>query len=193
MLLAPLHSPANPSFVAVLRSLNDAGYTFAALSTDPAPIVTADAAGAQRGTSLGSVSAEQAFERTQDTASRILTGANATTVEKKPAKNQAALYFSYIVPISARTMDFSKFRNQVSNWLIARYSTFDTYTPYLYGVVEGQGVDLSESGHTVKGDRYAQVGILYGLTDADLPRHAIGAPAHAADASGGADASGSGS
>jgi hypothetical protein len=47
-------------------------------------------------------------------------------------------------------------------------------------------VDLSESGHTTKGDRYAQVGILYGLQDADLPRHTIGALAGAAQEGGGA-------
>lgn len=187
MLLAPLHSSANPSFVTVMRSLSEAGYTFAALSADPAAIVTSDASGARRGASLGSVSAEQASDRVQYTAGLLLSGSTATTVETKPEKNQPALYLNFIVPISARTADFSKFRTLISNWLVARFAQTDTYTPYLYGVVEGQGVDLSESSHTSKGDRYAQVGILYGLTDAGLPRHALGAPAH----TGTADSAGS--
>ena len=182
MLLAPIHSPANPAFVTVLGNLNDAGYTFAALSTDSTAMVTGDTNGARRSNSMGSVSSEQAVDRIADTSRRLLTGATATTVEKTPKSGQAALYLNFIVPISARTADFSKFRTLISNCLVATYSQYDTYTNYLYGVVEGEGVDLSETSHTSKGDRYAQVGILYGITDADLPQHAVGAPANVVDA-----------
>jgi hypothetical protein len=174
MLLAPLHSPSNPSFVTVLRNLSDAGYAFAALSTDSAGIVTADATSARR-TGSGSVSHEQALARTEETGRRLLTGSTASTLEKLPDKGQPGLYVNFIVPISARTPEFAKYRGLISNWLA------DEYTIYLYGVVDGEGVDLSDTTHSATGDRYSQVGVLYGVTEADVSKRALAAGTHVAD------------
>jgi hypothetical protein len=179
MLLAPLHSPTNPSFVTVQRNLNEAGYTFAALSIDSAGIVAADApggaSGARRSTGSGSISPEEALNRTKVVAGRLLTGSTATTVEKTPGEKQSGLYLNFIVPISARTPEFAKYRGLISNWLAEQ-------SLYLYGVVEGEGIDVSEIMPNSKGDRYAQVGILYGLADADLPQRAIAVPSHTSEA-----------
>src|SRR5262249_15904310 len=150
--------------------LGDVGFVFAALSTDSAPIVTDPSRGSIT-RNLGSVSPEQAFERTTEVAGRLLTRSNATTVEAKPATGQAGLYLNFVVPISRRTGDNQKFRTIISNWLAAKYPN------YLYGIVEGEGVDLSESSHSSKGDRYAQVGVLYGVTEDALVQKAGAASA----------------
>lgn len=167
MLLAPLHNPANPSFVTVVRSLNEAGFAFAALATDSAGIVTAEggsgsgAGTGRRSKGSGSVSPELALSRTEELTKRLLTGASASTVEQTPDSNQQALYVNFVVPIAARSPEFSKFRGLISN------SLADDYGIYLYGVVDGEGVDLSESTLTSKGDRYTQVGVLYGIGDVE--------------------------
>lgn len=165
MLLAPLHNPANPSFVTVVRSLNEAGFAFAALATDSAGIVTAEPggspAGARQSKGSGSVSPELALARTEELTKRLLTGARATTVEVPPDSKQQALYVNFVVPIASRSPEFSKFRGLISN------SLADEYGIYLYGVVDGEGVDLSESVLTSKGDRYTQVGVLYGVGDVE--------------------------
>ncbi|HEX9057764.1 MAG TPA: hypothetical protein VF818_09550 [Ktedonobacterales bacterium] len=181
MLLAPLHSPANPSFVTIIRNLNEAGYAFAALSTDSVGIVSGSAStestpASRRSSGSGSVSPEQAVARTEEITRRLLTGASATTIEKTPASSEAALYLSFVVPISARSPEFAKYRGLMSNWLA------DEYAIYLYSVADGEGIDVSESMPTSKGDRYSQVGVLYGVTDADLPQRALASPAHVVDA-----------
>jgi hypothetical protein len=177
MLLAPLHNPANPSFVTVVRNLNEAGYAFAALSTDSAGIVTKDSpvstSNARRSTGSGSVSPEIALSRTEEVTRRLLTGASATTVEQSPDSMQSSLYLNFVVPISARSPEFSKYRGLISNWLA------DEYAIYLYGVVDGEGVDLSESMPTSKGDRYSQVGVLYGISEVELSQRSAAPHARA--------------
>jgi hypothetical protein len=163
MLLAPLHNPANPSFVTVVRALNEAGQPFAALAVDSAGIVTSTPSGrvgANRTSGSGSVSTELAQARTEEVAKRLLTGSSSTTMQQGPTSTQPALYLNFIVPISAKSAEALEYRGLISNWLA------DEYAIYLYGVVDGEGVDLSEKNPASQGDRYSQVGVLYGIGDA---------------------------
>src|SRR5262249_20815165 len=150
---------ANPSFVNVVRSLNEAGQAFAALSVDSVGIVTSQPSGGKPGPNRtsggGSVSPEMAQGRTEEVAHHLLTGSSATTVQQPPASDRAALYLSFIVPITARSPEASQFRGIISNWLA------DAHSIFLYSVVTGEGIDLSEKYPMSKGDRYAQVGVLY--------------------------------
>jgi hypothetical protein len=158
MLLAPLHNTANPSFVNVVRALNEAGQAFSALAIDSAGIVTTGAtAGDNRVSGSGSVSTELAQERTQQLATRLLTGASSTTVQQGPTATQPALYLNFIVPISARSPEAAEYRGHISNWLA------DHYSLYVYGVVDGEGIAISNNTTGAPGDRYTQVGVLYGI------------------------------
>jgi hypothetical protein len=158
MLLAPLHNTANPSFVNVVRALNDAGQAFSALAIDSAGIVTTDVVASDNRTAgSGSVSTELAQERTQQLATRLLTGSSSTTMQQGPAATQPALYLNFIVPISARSSQAAEYRGHISNWLA------DHYSLYVYGVVDGEGIAITNNTTGAPGDRYTQVGVLYGL------------------------------
>jgi hypothetical protein len=160
MLLAPQHNPGNPSFLSVMRGMAEEGYRIAALSVDSDGVMTTSsggASGSSRGS--GSVSPEMALDRTKETADRLLTGATATTVEAGPTDLVAGRYISFIVPINARSQDFATYRGLISKWLA------DEKQLYLYGVIDGEGVDLTDSTTTAPSDRYAQVGVLYALAD----------------------------
>jgi hypothetical protein len=165
MLLAPLHDPTNPSFATVTRSLNEAGFPFAALAADSAGLVAArstDGKSSQRPpTGRGSVATELTLARAEDLTREVLSGADTTTVGQRLDSKQPSLYVNFIVPLSARSPGFSQFRGAISNWLAEEYEI------YLYSVVEGEGIDLSESRPNAKGDRYSQVGVLYGMRDVE--------------------------
>jgi hypothetical protein len=158
MLLAPLHSPSNPSFVAVTRGISQAGFTFAALAADSKGIVTGSASsGSARGRAgSGSVAPEQALTRTETITDELLKNPSTVTYETRPTADEPSLYLNFVVPISANSAEFASFRGQISHFL-AEHSI------YLYSVTDGDGIDLSEREPSAKGDRYAQVGLLYGV------------------------------
>lgn len=159
MLLAPLHNPANPSFVAVTRSISQAEFAFAAIAADSRGIVTSegsDGAASHPAAGTGSVAPEQALARAQVITEELLKNPSTVTYAVRPSADEPSLYVNYVVPISASGPEFATFRGQISHFL-AKHSI------YLYGVTDGDGIDLSEHEPSTKGDRYLQVGILYGV------------------------------
>jgi hypothetical protein len=167
MLLAPQHSPANPSFLTVVRNLDQGGFAFTALATTSTSAAgEGEAAGSvPRGAASGVVSAEQALARIKDLTDQVLNGATMSTVAQGE-RDGAAPYLNFIVPISRRSPEFAKLRELISTWLPEERSI------YLYSVVAGDG--------SVVGD--TQVGMLYGITDEQLPQQAV--PARASNAQG---------
>jgi hypothetical protein len=159
MLLAPLHNPSNPSFVAVTRSINQAGFVFSALAADSKGIVTSSASGGAAGrpaAGSGSVAPEQALARAQVITEELLKNPSTVTYDARPTADEPSLYLNFVVPISASSPEFVTFRGQISHFL-AEHSI------YLYSVTDGDGIDLSEREPSAKGDRYTQVGLLYGV------------------------------
>jgi hypothetical protein len=158
MLLAPLHNPSNPSFVAVTRSLNQSEFAFSALAADSRGVVTSGSSGgsASRRAGSGSVAPEQALARAQMITEELLRNPSTVTFDVRPAADEPSLYLNFVVPISANGPEFVTFRGQISHFL-AEHSI------YLYSVTDGDGIDLSEHEPSAKGDRYTQVGILYGV------------------------------
>lgn len=159
MLLAPLHNPSNPSFVAVTRSISQAGFVFAALAADSKGIVTSGASAGAAGrpaVGSGSVAPEQALARTQAITDELLKNPATVTYDVRPTADEPSLYLNFVVPISANSPEFATFRGRISHFL-AEHSI------YLYSVTDGDGIDLSEREPSAKGERYTQVGILYGV------------------------------
>jgi hypothetical protein len=159
MLLAPQHSTGNPSFLTVMRGLTDDGKPFAALAIDSDGVATTSQDTARAGSQSrgsGSVAPETALDATTDLANKLLTGATATTIAETLNKPYAAgPYISFIVPITAKRPEFASYRGLISRWLA------DEKDLYLYGVVQGQGVETPES--ATKSNRHVQVGVLYAV------------------------------
>jgi hypothetical protein len=86
----------------------------------------------------------------------LLKNPSTVTYETRPTADEPSLYVNFVVPISANSPEFVEFRGQISHFL-AEHSI------YLYSVTDGDGVDLSAREPSSKGDRYAQVGLLYGM------------------------------
>jgi hypothetical protein len=177
MLLAPLHNPTNPSFVTVVRGLNEEGYAFTALAADSAGLVAGRGAGGRRST--GGVAAQQAFARAQDLATDLFTGADTGTMDQRPDKSRPSIYVNFVVPIPARSSDFTQFKGAISNWLA------DEHEVYVYSVVEGDGVALAQTKPDSVGDRYCQVGILYGIPDVQPPSQVSGSGTSVSQVGGG--------
>lgn len=159
MLLAPLHNPSNPSFVAVTRGINQAGFAFAALAADSKGIVTSSASGgaaSRPAVGSGSVAPDQALARAQVITEELLKNPSTVTYDARPTADEPSLYLNFVVPISASSPEFVTFRGQISHFL-AEHSI------YLYSVTDGDGIDLSEREPSARGDRYTQVGLLYGV------------------------------
>ena len=157
MLLAPLHNPSNPSFVAVTRSLSQAGFAFCALAADSKGIVTGTSSASPRSpVGSGSVSPQQALDRTQVITDELLKNPSTVTYDTRPTADEPSLYLNFVIPISASSPEFVDFRGRISHFL-AEHSI------YLYSVTDGDGVDLSAREPSAKGDRYTQVGMLYGV------------------------------
>ena len=51
----------------------------------------------------------------------------------------------------------AEYRGHISNWLA------DHYSIYVYGVVDGEGIAITNNTTGAPGDRYTQVGVLYGI------------------------------
>lgn len=170
MLLGPLHDPTNPSFVTVVRNINESGFAFAAISADTTGLVSqraqSRAAAARSGgtssSNPGGVAPELALTRTQEIVGKLFAGTDSATVsDHRPEQKQPGLFVSFVVPIPAKSPAFAQFKGSISNWLA------DKHDVYLYNVVEGDGTDLSDVKPNTQGDRYCQVGILYGISGID--------------------------
>lgn len=170
MVLGPLHDPTNPSFVTVVRNINESGFAFAAISADAAGLVgqraqtraNAPRAAGTTSTNPGGVAPELALTRTEELVGQLFAGTDSTTVSnQRPEQKQPGLFVSFVVPIPAKSPAFAQFKGGISNWLA------DQHDVYLYNVVEGEGTDLSSVKPNTQGDRYCQVGILYGISGVD--------------------------
>jgi hypothetical protein len=173
MLLAPLHNPTNPSFVTVARGLNEGGFAFAAIAADSAGLVAGSPRGgrsSRRGSGGGGAASVQSVQaRAEELAKKLLTGTSGATVDQKPDTTHPSVYVNFVVPLSARSPEFAQFKGMISNWLA------DEHEVYQYGVVEGDGVDLAQSRPESGGDRFVQVGILYGIAGVE-PQQQISSP-----------------
>jgi hypothetical protein len=97
----------------------------------------------------------------QKPASKFFAPGPTTTVAELPKQGDLGIYVNFIVPIGARSQDFSTYRGLISKWLA------DKEDLYLYSVVEGSGVTIPDS--TTRYDRYAQVGVLYPYAPVGVP------------------------
>jgi len=166
MTLAPVHHAANQSFLSMIRSMNAAGYHFAALAVDSTGLV---AARPQRGMlswwrpeEPGEVVWSDALHRATDLTRGMIEEGKGSSVMKQPEPGRVPVYVSYIVPLPARSHDYAQFKSAMSSWLAERYNIESL------SVVQGSGVDLSASKPAKRGDRHGQASLLYGIHDSDL-------------------------
>jgi hypothetical protein len=110
------------------------------------------------------VSARAVLGRAQELAKKLLTGSASATVDQPPDVTHPSVYVSFIVPLPAHGTEFAQFKGAISNWLA------DEHEVYQYGVVEGDGVDLTQTQPDASGDRYLQVGVLYGIPEMEQPK-----------------------
>jgi len=168
MTLAPVHHAANQSFLSMIRSMNAAGYHFAALAVDSTGLV---AARPQRGMlswwrpeEQGEVSWKDALTKMEDVTQEMVENGVGSSIMSRPDPRRVPVYVSYMAPLPVRSHDYTQFKSAMSAWLAQNYNI------EALSVVQGGGVDLSASKPEKRGDRYAQVSLLYGIPDSEIAR-----------------------
>jgi hypothetical protein len=168
MTLAPIHNAANQSFLRIIQNLNRAGYRFAALAVDSTGLV---ATRPQRGRARwsatkgpGDVLWQDALTRAQDLTQAMIENGVGSSLARRLDLSRVPLSVNYLAPIPVRSHDYSQFRSRISSWLAERYHI------EALSVVQGSGVDLSDRQPEKRGDRYAQVCLLYGVPDSEVNR-----------------------
>ena len=168
MTLAPIHNAANQSFLTIIQNLNAAGYHFAALAVDSTGLV---AARPQRGflswwrpEEPGDVLWQDALKRAEDLTQSMIEGGLGSSTAYRPELSRLPVYVSYIVPMPARSHDYTRFKSRMSSWLAQNYNI------EALSVVQGGGIDISDRQPEKRGDRYGQACLLYGIPDSEIDR-----------------------
>jgi hypothetical protein len=112
----------------------------------------------------GEVIWQDALTKMEDKTQEMVEKGVGSSMAQRLDLSRAPIFVSYLVPLAARSHDYMQFKSRISSWLAERYHIESL------SVVQGSGVDLSTMKPEKRGDRYAQVSLLYGIPDSEIAR-----------------------